>query len=170
MPAGKNGFPGPLEVENQPSSERIIVGIRGSDIRPDVIALNTPGEAPAADLIVQSPATHECGVGIAPKIGPLCKAETLPANKHVDPGLEVNRVAHGNMRSAANEKGLRVYAGIGPCASESRDSRAFYTKPVIKISGNIRLVGEIVKIQTQDFELHELEAHTDLPWLAIRRD
>src|ERR1700704_5823795 len=72
------------------------------------------------------------------------------------------------MRPAANKKRFRIL--VGPCVAEARSSRTFHSEPVIQISGNIRLVAEIVKLLPQDVEMYVLEFHSELPWLAVRRN
>jgi hypothetical protein len=86
----KNGLLRPLEVENEACPERIVFRKPGrSDVRSHEVALNAPIDAPAADLIVHSPAPHERGVGVVAKRGRLSKAEAFPTNKHMDPRLKV---------------------------------------------------------------------------------
>src|ERR1039457_2125052 len=107
---------------------------------------------------------------VVAKRGRLSEAEALPTTNHVYPRFKVVGVVQGNMRPPANEKRLRVYTGAGPNTAESRDSRAFNGKPVIKISGDVRLVTEIVKLLSQDVELQVLKSDPELPWFTIRRN
>ncbi len=54
--------------------------------------------------------------------------------------------------------------------AESRNRRAFDAKPIIQISGDVRLVAVIIKGLAQDVEMQVLKPHAELPWLAIRRN
>ena len=47
---------------------------------------------------------------------------------------------------------------------------AFHTKPVDKISCDVRLIAVIMEFLAQDIELQELKPHAQLPRLAIRRN
>ena len=60
--------------------------------------------------------------------------------------------------------------GFDPALSESGDRRAFYSKPIDKISCDVRLIAEIMEFLAQDIELQELKPHAQLPGLAIRGD
>jgi hypothetical protein len=166
----KNGLLRPLEVDDQAGPERIVFRKPGgSDVRSHEITLNTPIQTPAANLIVHSSARHERGMGIVTKRGRLSKTEALPTNNHVNPRLKMVVVVHGDVGSPANEQRLRNYARTGPRVAKSRDGRAFQTKPVTEISGDVRLVGKIVKALAQDVEMQVLKPHTELPWFTVRR-
>ena len=159
-----------LKVENQTCSDRIVLRHRGSDARPDEVALNTPKYRHGADFVIHPSARHDRVEGIAAYRARLSEPEMLQTDHHVSPRLKAAGVVHGKVRAPSKEKRLRVLASIGPRVAESHNRRAFQTKPVIEISGDVRLEAEIVKFLTQDVELQILEPRSDLPCLAIHRN
>ena len=66
-----------LKVENQASSERIILRHRRSNVRSNEIALNTPKYRHAAEFVVHASARQDRVKGIAAYHARLCESEVL---------------------------------------------------------------------------------------------
>ena len=139
-------------------------------MRPKVIALNTPIQAPLSDFVVHSSAQQEPVAGIATQRARLCESEVLPTNQGVNPRLKAAGVFQGNVRPSPNEKRIRNLARIAPLITESCDSRAFHTNRISEISCDVPTVREIVKSLSQNVEMQILKPRSDLPGLAISGD
>lgn len=159
-----------LKVEDKARSERVILRHRGPDVRSNEIALDTPKYGHDAEFVVHSPARDDRVEGIAAYHARLRESEVLQTKQYVDPRIKAAITVHGKMRSPSNKKRLRSLAGSGPRVAESRGSRAFQTKPIIEISGDLPFVAKVVKFLAQDIELQVLESPFNLPCFAVYRN
>jgi hypothetical protein len=166
----RSGMQIQLEVENYSSSKHVVRLNRGVEFHTQKISLDTPIEAPAANLIVNSAPGKKCGMGFTAERRSLGKAETLPPTDHMDPRLKMVGIKKRNMRSAADEKRFRIQPGIGSRMAKSSEHISFDAKPVAEVASDIRLVAEIVKFLAQDIVLHVLKPDAELPRFTVRRN